>query len=273
MLAFTPTADPQEIQARRDTLSGLYARFSDTGEGYRALNKTLAHFRELIHSEPLLENLKYTHLERTITDKLELITLLRAVEVYRKEGRRLNPLWKTATRSQIEKAMKIALYDVYEQGEKTDDETKLFVERLFFYEPLVYADGFVSFAEQVKKVVEKISWERRKTTLELFGPRRKLVSPRYVPYVPGVRFIETVGGLWDESVAMGNCTIDFAKQAIDGEMFFFHVEKDGEHATTKVLFNGMFESEGKNHKPNAASRWQWWNDVPEQPKQKRRRRH
>jgi hypothetical protein len=100
--------------------------------------------------------------------------------------------------------------------------------------------------------------ERREATAKKFRPETKLARPPTIPNVPGITWIGTIGDLLAEGRSMNNCVMDYAQRGIDGEMYFFHLEKDGDSATTVIANDGAYQCEGRNRKANAATKWKWW---------------
>src|SRR5262249_10857345 len=123
--------------------------------------------------------------------------------------------------------------------------------------PEQYKGTIVGFADHAIENRRAKRQEQRAAIVEQHGAATKLKA---LPISPpeGVEFIATVGRLAYEGDLMNNCVIDYAQEAIEGKSFFFHVEKDGTHATARVSSDGhILECYGEGHKDNSASRFGW----------------
>ena len=55
---------------------------------------------------------------------------------------------------------------------------------------------------------------------------------------------------------MQHCISRYAKNAIQGSVYLFHVEKDGEEASVRVTYNGEIpQAYGPRNCQNKASKW------------------
>lgn len=257
MLAFTPTTNTQRIQARRKTLASLYSKFSDTGKGYRSLNITLANFQGSLHIG-VMENLKHIHLERPHSDPLELFALLNAVMISRNLHKELNPLWQRAQRAQIEKAMSTLMPPAINCNDRVNLLT--FVIKVLDFEPPNYRGGIVGLAERVKETWQATDRERRTQKAQALGLDTKLPAPvtRFAKQiVKGVTLVTTIGQLLDVGLETKLCTMDYAEEALRGDMVFYLLEKDGSRAVCAIK-GEEYICDGEGHVPNAASVWEWW---------------
>lgn len=76
-----------------------------------------------------------------------------------------------------------------------------------------------------------------------------------------VKFLSTVQEVADEGVKMSHCVAGYARQAIAGRSFLFHIERNGEQATLEVAcgYDGkglrVNQSRGPWNQINEASKW------------------
>ena len=82
---------------------------------------------------------------------------------------------------------------------------------------------------------QQLEWERRNA--ELLASETML-PPIDLPEAEGVTFLDTYKAVVDEGQLMGHCVGAYAKQAVDGRCFLFHIEYEGEMATAEVTWDG-----------------------------------
>jgi hypothetical protein len=79
--------------------------------------------------------------------------------------------------------------------------------------------------------------------------------PIPLPKVAGVRFLETVGDVCSEAEEMGHCIASYAKRAVQGECYLFHVEYGQDTASVEVSPNGSVrQSQGPQNQQNEATK-------------------
>lgn len=80
--------------------------------------------------------------------------------------------------------------------------------------------------------------------------------PMFPPSAIGIRFLETVGDLIDESRRMQHCVVHYAEQAVAGDCYLFHVDHAGEEATIQVGRDGsVMQTTGPRNEANGAAVW------------------
>jgi hypothetical protein len=97
--------------------------------------------------------------------------------------------------------------------------------------------------------------ERRKQEEE---DRKKptMAPPISLPDREEIRFLDTVESVFQEAMDMKHCIASYAKRAMEGECYLFHIEKDGEKASTMIDKDGkLVQSYGPRNCVNKASEW------------------
>jgi PcfJ-like protein len=80
--------------------------------------------------------------------------------------------------------------------------------------------------------------------------------PIALPNMSGVTFLATVGEVMQEGERMGHCVGSHAPDAATGQVFLFHVEHAGTHATVEVDPRGqILDAQGPHNRPNAAAEY------------------
>lgn len=252
--------------------------YSDTRLPYRALTSTLINLPGGI-SPDLLTELPYTHLERPISDRLELTTLLayvyrmrRTRDVYTAEtpGENLH-IFQHATREQIKTAMR-RLSDHLRQ-ELSSRRTKDILSFAYYLHdyPEQHTGNIVGLTDKA------IDWHRHQQKEELnevlahYGSGQRLaIPPVNLPDLPGVKFLATIDDLAQEAEQMEHCVISYANKAVRGYCYLFHVDYKGEAATVEVAPDGtVVQSKGPRNRDNRAVKWagralkKWGAQIPE----------
>jgi hypothetical protein len=149
---------------------------------------------------------------------------------------------------------------------------------------IVYLAGFPEVHDGrlgglVRKVVEWHRERRRRIAqrclgglgLEL-GTDLALVPaappPWQLPDQPGLRFLGTVGDIVAEGERMRHCIADLAPEALAGNVFLFHAEFDGSHASLAITPDGRVrEAAGPRNRFSRAMELgrraleSWWASV------------
>jgi hypothetical protein len=82
------------------------------------------------------------------------------------------------------------------------------------------------------------------------------LPPIPLPAIPGMRFLKTVGDLFEEGEAMKHCVASYASDAVDGSCYLFHVDHEGERATVQIGERGnVVQSRGPRNRDNTAAHW------------------
>lgn len=127
---------------------------------------------------------------------------------------------------------------------------------------------------------KSIAWHRRALgrrraaiAAELSPTTRAALPPVPLPDAPGIRLLATVQEICAEGDAMEHCVAEYARAAVAGRGFLFHVERDGRSATVLVDERGRVgEASGRRNRDNAAATWgseelgRWGETFPEPPR-------
>jgi len=98
--------------------------------------------------------------------------------------------------------------------------------------------------------------ERQKTLDSLGSDTKTALPPLHWPVRPEVKFLNTVGDIAEESEQMEHCVAAYAKNAVAGHCYLFHICKNDEHATVEVARTGrVIQSTGPKNKRNGAAEW------------------
>jgi hypothetical protein len=257
--------------------------FADTGESYRSLNRTLMNLPGRLPHRQVC-NLRLVHLERPLEERLELLALVLygslrcareaafdgALEGAREERPDHTHLFQHAKASELREGMaRLAehLRSPLRPGKSAD--VKQFVQFLADY-PEGHAGNVVGLTERT------VRWHRDRQQEQMDAMRRQhgadtLTRPPPIPLpdLPGVRFLDTVGGICAEAERMSHCVAAYIDLAVMGNCYLFHVEYRGEEATVEVGFEGKVrQAQGPRNQRNQAARWgkralnRWAADFP-----------
>lgn len=264
--------------------------FSDNNHTYKALNKTLNEMPRGIQVE-LVHNIRKIHLREPINDRVKLAAVGYGLGINNKRHH-VDCLLRSSP-AQIRKAFKLFKknyekvhkrkmpqtlrgcrgianlinyafdYDGRHDGEivgllekahrwHQDEELRLEVQR----------QRWAAEAEERRqqRAANELVWaaqaeERRKQEEE---DRKKptMAPPISLPDREEIRFLDTVESVFQEAMDMKHCIASYAKRAMEGECYLFHIEKDGEKASTMIDKDGkLVQSYGPRNCVNKASEW------------------
>lgn len=236
--------------------------FSPDGRSYRSLNRTLMNLPIAVPAE-LVCHLNQIRLERPITGPLELTVLLLVVS-NRKAGGALGglanrtQLFQHATEAQIEDALaRIAASTGRTLCAQRLDDVR-FALRFLADFPEPCGDNLTRFAQRA------IRWHRdapqreaRQGADALGGADMPTAEPSVaLPDIPGIAFLATVGAVIAEGQRMQHCIGSYAREAMHGKCFLFHVDYQGETASIEVDARGMIgQCCGPQNTENTAATW------------------
>ena len=232
--------------------------YSDTGKPYRSLDRTLMNLPGHVPLD-LLAILNHVHLQRPMTDRVELITLLErcSLAIDRQAGVNVPGVWHHARRDQILRAMGRVgdhLRTVLSQRRSRDIST--FVSFVGDGEREGRTGGIVGLAEGSIDFHRNHLTAQREGVLKKLGGQTKTAMPSVpLPQQPGIKFLSTVEEVVTEGYQMSHCIADYAKGAVQGRSYLFHIERNGEHASVQVVRGHVAQSYGPRNKINGASIW------------------
>jgi hypothetical protein len=230
--------------------------FSPSGRSYRSLNLTLDAVKEGMPLR-LLPELRRIKLRNPITDPIHLKVLLRTVHAVSRIRRRdVDPVLRILANAKLDE-----LRDAFEQVAEHYNVAGLnhvshlaerrFVRLLLSVEP--------TRRMRLRRLLDTaIQREREREMLEAIrevgGPERPTAEPPInLPDHPEVRFLATVADVLDESEGMHHCIHTYARGAVLGQYYLFHVTHDGQHATAQVDNDGdLVAVQGPRNSENEA---------------------
>jgi hypothetical protein len=93
--------------------------------------------------------------------------------------------------------------------------------------------------------------------------------PIPLPDISGVRLLDSVGAVCEEGLQMEHCVASYAREAVDGQCFLFHIDHDAGQATVEVGPDGrVVQAQGPRNQRNGAVEWgkrvlnRWGRDFP-----------
>ena len=236
--------------------------FSPDGIPYRSLNRTLMNLPA--ETAPrLVCQLRRVRLERPIVNGLELTTVLVVASTPTPRdgaGRRAARLHIV----QHARAEEIAAA-VRQVGQAT--LRSLRPERLA---DLRYALDFIDdypepYAGRFGALAERaIRWhhtapvrEAQRWLAAVGGPQTPTARPPIpLPAIDGIRFLVTADEVVEEGLRMRHCIGTYARDAVRGRCFLFHVAHGGEHASIEVDARGRIRQvAGPHNSANGAVVW------------------
>lgn len=264
--------------------------FSDCNHTYKALNKTLNEMPRGIQVE-LVHNLRKIHLREPINDRVKLAAVGYGLSM----GNRMDHVscLLRSSPAQIRKAFKLFKknyekvhkrkmpqtlrgcrgianlinyafdYDGRHDGEivgllekahrwHQDEELRLEMQRQRWAieaedRRLQRAANEALWAEQAEARRKQEEEDRKKPTK---------APPIPLPDKEEIRFLDTVESVFQEGMDMGHCISSYAKRAMEGDCYLFHVEVHGEKASTMIDKDGkLVQSYGPRNCVNKASEW------------------
>jgi hypothetical protein len=232
--------------------------YSDTGNPYRSLDRTLMNLPGRVPLD-LLAILNHVHLRRPLTDRVELITLLErySLAMARESGVTILDVWHNARRDQIIRAMhRVGDHLRTALSPNTRQDISTFISFVMDGELESYAGGLVGLAERSIDFHRNHLSEQREQVLKKLGGQTKAAMPPVpLPQLPGIKFLSTVEEIVAEGHEMSHCIADYAKGAVQGRSYLFHVERNGKHASVQVVRGRVAQSYGPMNKINDASIW------------------
>ncbi len=226
--------------------------FSLTKAAYPSLNKTLTNLPYGIPARLLL-SLNQFMLRRPVTSRLELLTIILA----HRRGQRNIRVFEFATEAQIAEVMqRVSAHlhrDLSPRRWKDLDSVILFLKDY----PDQHTGNLVGLAER------SIRWHRdfqNQTVakfIEGFGHDKDVAKPPIpLPSIEGIRFLSTVGDVAQEGVEMQHCISTYAKKAVEGHCYLFHVDHQGRQASVEVdCYGRVIQANGPRNESNAACEW------------------
>lgn len=242
-----------------EQLSSWQDLCSPTGRAYRSLRRTLMNLPGGIPSR-LLCALKQVPLERAITNRLELLTFLIAANDYANGGIKRESALRIlghAEEKEIQEAITLVSAVMADPiSFRRAKDVERFVAYLLDY-PREHRGRLVGLARQAIRWHQETYWKESTKIKNMVDPDLATkVPPIPLPDIDGVQFLSDVEQIYIESEKMDHCIGYYARRAVTGESFLFHVERRGVEASVEVTADGRVrQASGRYDESNEASRW------------------
>ncbi len=244
--------DPAVVEAVCRQLCRWRDLFSDTGRSYGHLNRTLDRLPGgLSHHAVCL--LSRAHLERPITDRLELAVYLLSLERRQQINRRV---FQFAQHDEVRRAVqRVAAALRRPLSPRRMADLRLFVGHLADC-PEPHRGNLVGLAERAIRWHRDEAQRQADETVAREGSERAVALPPVpLPTVPGLTFLDTVGAIAREGAVMGHCIGNYVPDALAGHSFLFHYEDGSESASIEVGADGRVrQAQGPGNSDNQAAR-------------------
>jgi hypothetical protein len=226
--------------------------YSFEGKRYRSLSRTLMNLPGAIPSG-ILATLRRVHLERPVTDRVELITFLLAVQAGFPRGLQQDRrrLFQHVQRNEILTAMHLMSQATGAKlTPRRTSDIHTFVSNILDY-PGPVTGRLIDFTRR------SINWHANVAECgadDLDDLEVVAVPPINLPSRAEIQFLATVGDIRSEGEHMQHCVASYAEKAVNGGCYLFHVEHEGTTATVEVSPDGRVrQSCGLMNTTNAAT--------------------
>jgi hypothetical protein len=274
--ATTPAGEAGLLEAMR-TWRGL---FSPTGHPYRTLNRTLMQLAPSVPAD-LLCGLRHVTLARPYADPLELMALLVARSLYARAERaevarsHLHVVGLAASGEIVATVARVgqALGRTLSASRPADLRAAFALVADY---PQPYHGRLVGLAERALRW-HRVAPDLRAEVTALGGVAMPTRRPSVaLPSAPEITFLDTVGAVLEEGERMHHCIATYARRAVSGGCYLFHVERGGAQATVEVSRDGtVAQACGPTNQRNVATRWgakvlaDWGLDLMPDPQRRR----
>jgi hypothetical protein len=252
--------DNPTVTAQLDRLRDWRSLFSDTGHGYRSLNRTLMNMPGGVPHR-LVCNLRRVHLERPLDARLELlcVVLYAGIRAEREgpPGAHHGRIFQHARAEQIKEAMwRVASH----LRQPLEARKAAHVRQLMQFLadcPEAHGGNVVGLAERAIRWHRKQQHQQTAAMRLYYGGQTAVTAPPIdLPVAPGVSFLATVAAICTEAEQMQHCVASYIELAVRGNCYLFHVRHKGEEATVEVGCEGRVrQAQGPRNQRNAAAVW------------------
>jgi hypothetical protein len=249
---------------------GWMGLFSPDAKPYTSLTRTLMNVPSGVPPR-MLARLVGIRLERPITDRLVLLTLLSApcalgktlgmppwVQDDTRDGdAQITRMLQHATREQVVRTVQIAGAAMRRPLSATRIADIADAMSWVCDYPGDHRGTVVGLARKSARWHrDRMQDEAAKAIEQLGGDRKTTVPPVLLPAAEGVEFLGTVARVAHEGAQMNHCAASYAKAAAAGHCYLFHVEHGGEHASAEVSPQGeVRQVHGPGNRDNDACRY------------------
>jgi hypothetical protein len=239
--------------------------FAMNGSPYRALNTTLQNLPGNVPPS-FLVNLRYGRLLQPIFDRSPLILACSYFGIISgpmygmidpETEKKLDLIFLRATTSDVKKAIAMVARANHDVHSPRRSRHIYSLVNYLLDTPDINSTTLVGLTKAAiryhREELEKHrSQEQKRVNLDA----RTAVPPIGFPTISGVRFLSTVGDIFEESAEMNHCVYSYATPAVSGEHYLFHVEKNGSSATMQVSPSGeILQCLGPRNRSNYATNW------------------
>jgi hypothetical protein len=280
-LEIAPRIDIDRNASIDDHLRAMYnwkALFSCIGKSYRSLNRTLMNLPGGI-APNMLKYLTTWRLGRPFTKRLELVFLLEAamyIDDHRWDDTQrfesFSHMTDKATEEEIKRAMvRVSQHLRSDLSHRRVRDVRRFTQFLFDY-PESHNGNVIGLADKsIDYHRNRLEEGRQERLKELGADTPASIPPIALPEKPEITFLASVEEIINEGREMGHCIADYARDAVRGNCYLFHVEKDRDAATVQVSFQGrVVQAHGPSNKSNNAVVWakrvlnRWGSGFPDE---------
>lgn len=233
-----------------DVLLSCEGVFSPDGRPYRSLLRTLLVVTPAIPAK-LLAHLSSVRLERPLTETQLACVLARVEKDTSFDPHRAHDVTLLMRMSDDELSEHLASAAILTTG----DAAGPLVERARSL-ALVLRSIYMPTRRSFRRVMRAYGRYVLHVDPAIVGKGQRAVKtarpPHALPEAQDVRFLDDVGAILDEGARMQHCAARYAVRAVRGELFMFHVERDGAHATVAVDTGGAVTVSGPKNRTNTA---------------------
>lgn len=241
--------------------------YSYYGESYTSLNKTLMNLPYGVLYYHIF-SLKNILLQEPVTNRLRLWSYIMIARNYDYQDDRKNAFCRVIQRSsdeEIKEAIKY-MWKYFPYLPKDDFRrysSIIHALRLIFDYPMFIGDwsimGLAKRSEEyhhdldMQERVRRMEWEKANQALLT---AQTALPPIPLPKDENIKFLDSYKSVHDEGQLMGHCIAQYAKSAVNGTCYLFHVDYNGEMASVEVSrFGYVNQSYGPKDTINKASEY------------------
>jgi hypothetical protein len=250
---------------------GWMAMFASDYNPYRSLRRTLMSLPNGIGMRDLCFLPDIT-LPEPVTTKLKLMAYLSLAHMNNNDQTPFIRMLQRSTEQDVKKAIQLMWH--YFPDEKTGDFRRTSeirrALRLIYDCPIdpgnVDILGFAKRSEEyhhndyLRMQIEREAREREmalhKAKEKAMMKSKTAIPPIPLPDNPAIKFLDTYQAVVDEGASMNHCIATYARKAVVGGCYLFHVDYNGIPASVEVSPRGYVEqSYGERDKINEASEY------------------
>lgn len=235
--------------------------FSINGdEPYKALNKTLFSINYSIPINLLLE-LKNKKLEKPLLTRAELIAYLTTNSYYTYIREDIKNIVLKSTPKEFRKVAKYLRSVDYAVNLRKSGGYSTLISYLRDFQGESYHGDLMGLAKRSFTYHELIRQNRLKKRIDIDPATLTKVPPFDFTKVKGIKHLATVQDVVDEGRIMGHCVASYAKSAVKGDCYLFHLDHPTtkEKATIEINLRRNYwtigQCQGPGNKQNSASKY------------------